>query len=155
MIDIKFGSLLPWQFRVASVGAIVVAFAILQNYWWVSLLIIAASFFVLVSHEGTEIDTVNKTFRSYTSFFFFKTGEFEKYTEVERIFINSGNQSMKMYSAHTSLSTTIKERVFNAYIKFSNGEKVHLLTSKSKEDVMKKLVPISNLLKMEIVEVVQ
>ena len=153
MIDIKFGVLLPWQFRVASVGAIVVAFAILQNYWWVSLLIIAASFFVLVSHEGTEIDPLNKTFRSYTSFFFIKTGEFEKYSDVERIFINSGNQSMKMYSAHTSLSTTITERVYNAYIKFSNGEKVHLLTSKNKEEVLKKLTPLSQTLKVEILEV--
>jgi hypothetical protein len=154
MIDIKFGSLLPWQFRVAAIGAIVVAFAILQNYWWVSLLIIAASFFVLASHEGTEFNTANKTFRSYTSFFFIKTGEFEKYTEVEKLFINSGNQSQKMYSAHTSLSTTITERVYNAYIKFSNGEKVHLLTSKSKEDVIKKLTPLSQSLSIEILDVV-
>ena len=153
MIDIKFGSLLPWHVRLVAVGAIVVAFAILQNYWWVSLLIIAASFFILVSHEGTEIDPVKKTFRSYTSFFFFKTGEFEKYTEAEKIFINSGNQSTKMYSAHTSLSTTITERVFNAYIKFSNGDKVYLLTSKSKEDVIKKLTPLTKALRVEILEV--
>jgi hypothetical protein len=153
MIDIKFGSLFPWHVRIVAVGAIVVAFAILQNYWWVSLLIIAASFFILVSHEGTEIDSVNKTFRSYTSFFFFKTGGFEKYSDVEKIFINSGNQSTKMYSAHTSLSTTITERIFNAYIKFSNGEKVHLLTSKSKEDVIKKLTPLTQALRVEILEV--
>lgn len=153
MIDIKFGSLLPWQFRVVSVGAIVVAFAILQNYWWVSLLIIVTSFFILVSHEGTEIDTVNKTFRSYTSFFFFKTGEFEKYSDVERIFVNSGNQSMKMYTAHTSLSTTVTEKVYNAYIKFSHGEKVHLLTSKSKQEITTKLTPLINKMGVPLVEV--
>lgn len=153
MIDIKYGALFPWHVRLVAIGAIVVAFAILQNYWWVSLLIIAASFFVLVSHEGTEIDTTNKTFRSYTSFLVFKTGEVEKYSDVEKIFINSGNQSTKMYSAHTSLSTTITERIYNAYIKFSNGEKVHLLTSKSKEDVIKKLSSLSEKLKVQIVDV--
>jgi hypothetical protein len=153
MIDIKFGSLLPWQFRVAAIGAIVVAFAILQNYWWVSLLIIAASFFVLASHEGTEFNIANKTFRSYTSFFFIKTGEFEKYSDVEKIFINSGTQSQKIYTAHTSLSTTVKEKVYNAYIKFSTGEKVHLLTSKSKEDVIKKLTPVTQAFNVEILEV--
>jgi hypothetical protein len=153
MIDIKFGALFPWHVRFVAIGAIVVAFAVLQNYWWVSLLILAASFFVLVSHEGTEINTANKTFRSYTSFLIFKTGEVEKYSAVEKVFINSGNQSMKMYSAHTSLSTTITERVFNAYIKFSNGEKVHLLTSKSKEDVIKKLTPLTHALRVEILEV--
>ena len=153
MMDIKYGALFPWHVRLVAVFTIIIALAVIINYWWISLLIFIGSFFVIVSHEGTEVDPINKTFRSYTSFLFFKTGDSENYSHVEKLFINSGKQSQKMYSAHTSLSTTVSEKVFNAYIKFSNGEKVHLLTSKMKEDVIKKLTPLSHALKVEIIEV--
>jgi hypothetical protein len=153
MIDIKFGPLFPWHFRFLAIAVIILAFALIQNQPLISMILILGSFFTLTSYEGTEVNVSNKTFRSYTAFFFVKTGAFEKYTEAERIFINSANLSQKIYSAHTALSTTFKERVFNAYLKFSDGEKVHLLRSKNRDALIKKLTPISERLSVEIVEV--
>jgi hypothetical protein len=153
MIDIKFGSLFPWQFRFLAIAVIILAFAIIQDQLWVSIVLIVGSFFTLTSYEGTEINVRNKTFRSYTAFFFIKTGAFEKYAEVEKLFINRGSDSQKIYTAHTLQSATFKNTVYNAFLKFSNGEKVHLLRSKDRDALIKKLAPLETALKTEIVNV--
>lgn len=126
MIDIRFGLLLPWTFRLLSACAVILGLGALQANPWVTIVIGVTGFFALVAHEGTEINPVTKMYREYTSFFFFKTGRFQSYDQIERIFINRSKESQKMYTARTLHSSTFQDIVYNAYLKFSNGEKIHL-----------------------------
>lgn len=152
MIDIKSGSLFPWQFRIVAVLVIIAAIAIILDHFWVSSVLILAGVFALVSNEGTEVDVNNQTYREYTSFFFVKTGKFSPYSGAEKIFLTKGKRSQQMYTAHTTHSSVFENVVYNAYLKLSSGEKIHLLTGKDKDRVIKRLVPLSTGLNVEITD---
>lgn len=152
MIDIKYGLLLPWTFRLLTACAIVLGLSAWQTNPWVTIIIGIAGFFVLMTFEGTEINPANKTYREYTSFFFFKIGRFKPYPEIELIFINKAKESQQMYTAHTTHSSTFENRVYNAYLKFSNGEKIHLQKTKKKEKLMAVLKPLSEAVGVEVTD---
>ena len=152
MVDIKSGFLFPWQFRLVAVIAILLAFGILNYQPWVSPILILAGIFVLTLQEGTEVNAGNQTFREYTAFFFIKTGKFHRYPGAEKIYITKSKQSQQMYTAHTTHSSVFEDIVYNGYLKFSSGEKIHLLSIKGKDKVIKKLTPLSQALKLEIVD---
>lgn len=152
MINIKYGLLLPWTFRLLAACAIILGLSAWQTNPWVTLVIGVAGFFALVAHEGTEINPHNKTYREYTSFFFFKTGRFKPYPEIELIFINGAKESQQMYAAHTTHSSTFENMVYNAYLKFSNGEKIHLQKTKNKEKLMATLRPLSQAVQVEVTD---
>ncbi|MBX2944334.1 MAG: hypothetical protein KF725_00770 [Cyclobacteriaceae bacterium] len=152
MIDIRFGLLLPWTFRLLAACAMILGLSAWQTNPWVTVVIGVVGFFALVAHEGTEINPATKTYREYTSFFFFKTGRFKSYTEIELIFINRAMESQQMYTAHTTHSSTFENMVYNAYLKFSNGEKIHLQKIKNKEKLMAVLKPLSEAVQVEVTD---
>ena len=49
-------------------------------------------------------------------------------------------------------STTIRKDVYDGYLKFSEQEKIHLITKDSKKDLVKKLREISASLKVKIID---
>ncbi|HEU5292143.1 MAG TPA: hypothetical protein VFU05_15945 [Cyclobacteriaceae bacterium] len=150
MIDLRFGFLFPWHMRLVSLFTLVVAFAVPSLIGAIALFL--ASVFVLVSSEGTEVNVANSTFREYTSYVFLKSGKFNRLPSVEKIFITKGKESQTMYSPHGIQSTTIEHGVHNAYLKFSTGEKIHLLRAANKKGLIKKLIPLSEALKTDIVD---
>jgi hypothetical protein len=152
MIDIKYGLLLPWTFRLLAACAVILGLSAWQTIPWVTIIIGIAGFFALVTHEGTEFNPANKTYREYTSFFFFKTGKIESYDHIEKIFINRSKESKQMYAPRTSMSSTLEYAVYNAYLKFSNGEKIHLQKTKNKEKLMATLKPLSEAVRVEVTD---
>jgi hypothetical protein len=152
MLDIKSSALFPWQFRVMAVLAIVVALVIVQNHLVISLVLLLLGIFCLVSYEGTEVNITNKTFREYTSFLFIKTGKFQVYPELEKIYITKSKQSQQVFTAHTTHSSVFENVVYNAYLKFTSGEKVHLMSRKDKDKLMKVLHPLSQKLSLDVVD---
>ncbi|MBX2968823.1 MAG: hypothetical protein KF803_05605 [Cyclobacteriaceae bacterium] len=152
MIGIKYGLLLPWTFRLLAACAMILGLSAWQTNPWVTITIGVAGFFALVAHEGTEIDPATKTYREYTSFFLFKTGKFESYDHIKKIFINRSIESQQLYTARTSHSATFEYDFYNAYLKFSNGEKIHLQKTKNKEKLMATLKPLSEAVRVEVTD---
>jgi hypothetical protein len=152
MIDIKFGNLFPWTFRFLAAIGLVCSIGIFQLTILGSIILFLASFTVLVSSEGTEFNLTNGTMREYTSYLFFKTGSFKLFAQPEKIFITKGKESEQMHTAHTNHSATFENIVYNGYLKFSTGEKIHLLRKNNKDQLIKKLSPLSDGLKIDIVD---
>ena len=152
MIDIKFGNLFPWHFRFLAVLGIIGALGIITLTYIGAALLFLISFFVLVSSEGTEIDLANKALREYTSFILFKTGKFKRFEQPEKIFITRGKESQAMHTAHTNHSSAYDQIFFNGFLKLSSGEKIQLLREKDKDQLIKKLRPLSDGLKIDIVD---
>lgn len=153
MIDLKSGSLLPWHFRFVGLLLLIIAAAVVMSKLLLALILLVVGLTMISAIEGTEIDTGKKVYREYTQFFFFlKTGKMEKYESVERIFIIKSKESQQLYTAHTTHSSTFEKVVYNAYLKFSNGEKVHLLKGKNKDALLKKLIPVCDTLDSDLVD---
>ncbi len=150
MIHLRFGYLFPWHIRLVALIAALVAFAVPSLLGTVALLL--ACVFVLASSEGTEINIKNHTYREYTSYMFLKTGKFNQLPSVDKIYITKGKESQKVYTAHTNQSYTSERVMHNGYLKLSTGEKIQLLREANKARVIKKLVPLSEALKVDIVD---
>jgi len=102
---------------------------------------------VITAGEGTNINVANKTYQEYTSFFFFlKVGPAIQYDFLDKIFINTSKISQRVYTAHTSISTVHSKRVYNAFLKLGEGEKIKLLSKTDKEALKRKLEPVAHAL---------
>ena len=120
--------------------------------WWLSVILGLVGLVILTTHSGTEIDPATKTFREYHSMLFFRRGEKEKYDGVENIFINSSKVSQTVHPAHTLDSATFNHVEYNAYLKFSDGKKIFLMSKKDKDVLIGQLQPIANRLETELVD---
>ena len=138
IIDIRFGSLLPWPFHFVAGMAILFAISIAGMHPWIALLFILGSIFVFTSSEGTEIDLDSKRFREYTSFFLMKTGEWIPFDEIEKIYVNKNKMRQQMSPSRTGFTTSITYSEFSAFVKFNEDEIVQLIKHKNKQKVMER-----------------
>lgn len=152
MINIKFGPLFPWHFRLLAIVALILSLGLIPENIWAGIFTSLLGLLALVAHEGTEINLANKTYREYRSFLFLKTGKLMSCPEIEKIFINKSEESQTIYSAHTMHSSTFEGIVYNAYLKFSNGKKIHLLKTKNKHKLINKLKSLSEIAHIEITD---
>ena len=138
-IDVRSGMLFPWHFLFIATIVLIVGFSLVTERTVVSLILIVISTFVLTGYSGTEIDTQRKRFREYRSFFFLKEGKHFPFNGIEKIYINSSRTTQKVHTAHTNHSSVFSSIEYNAWLKFDNGSKVHLLSKGDKGKLMRKL----------------
>lgn len=152
MFDIQSGPLLPWHFRL--LGLLMVLFVPVLAAGSIILIIILEliGLTMIFSFEGTQIDPGAKRYREYTSILFLKSGKFMSYSGVERIFIVTSKINETMHSARANNTLTFEKRMFDAYIVFTPENKIHLVSDKSKERVMKKITPLSQTLQVSVVD---
>jgi hypothetical protein len=142
-IDIRYGSLFPWPFQfIAGIVLILVATLIVERTI-VAIAFMIFSGLVITASEGTEIDLSNNTFLEYKSFFFIKSGTIEKFNGMEKIFINASKTKQRLYTPYTTKSSLYENIVYNAFLKFDDGTKVHLMQKKKKALLMKRLDKIA------------
>ncbi len=133
--------LLPWHFRLMGIIMAGASFFLLPDYPWM-ILLMAIGVTLTTAYEGTEIHPQKKTVREYTSFLIFRTGAFEPYPEIEKIFINKRRETRQLYTAHTTHSSLYRAEIFSGYLKFSDGKKILLHESTDKATLIKKLQPL-------------
>lgn len=133
---------LPWQMKLLGVLLVLGAPAVIMTYWWLAIILAAAGVAILSWHSGTEIDHKNRTFREYNSCWFVRMGDREKFSGVEKIFINKAKVSQAMYTPHTANSSTMHYFIFDAYLKFDDGRKIYLASRKNKARLIKLLNPV-------------
>ena len=80
----------------------------------------------------------------------FKNGDHGKFENIEYLFIKKGRVSQKMN--HIVGSATIQKEVYDGYLKFSDHEKIHLITQDDKKDLIEKLRAMSTKLKVRVVD---
>lgn len=80
----------------------------------------------------------------------FKHGERGTFEHIEYLFIKKSvlTQTMQLRVA----SSTIRKEVFDAYLKFSEREKIHVLTMDSKERLLATLTPVASQLKTRVID---
>lgn len=151
-MSIRFGFLFPWTFRFIGIILILASVITWTKIGWFAILVFIPGILLSLASEGFEIDTIRKRYREYYSFIFIKTGKYQTYQAVERLFVNRSQESQRIYSAHTNQSSTFTNEVFNAYLKFSSGKKILLRKGKKKEKLMAQLNLISQSLQTQVMD---
>lgn len=143
---------LPWQAKLIGALFLFGAIAIISTAWWLSLIFALIGLTVLTAYSGTEINFANNTYREYNSTLFIRKGASKKFCSIEKVFINKAKVSQRMYTAHTSKSSTFHHIIFNAYLKFDDGTKIFLTSRKNKDQLMKIMEPITTILAMDLAD---
>jgi hypothetical protein len=153
MIDLKYGPLFPWHFRLAAVVGLVFALAITLVSLLGAAIILLICLTVLLSTEGTDVNLSNGTLREYTSILLFKTGKSRPYGQPEKLFITKSTESQRMHNLQMPNHSSVFENVvYLGFLKLSSGEKIKLLRDKDKDQLIKKLSPLSDGLRVDIVD---
>jgi len=116
----------------------------------IGLILLLISLIILTTHYRLNVDLDNKVYHDYLWILGLRNGEKGKFNSMEYLFIkkSSVTQTMQLRVA----SSTIQKEVYDGYLKFSDLDKVHLLTLDNKADLIKKLKPISEQLKIRIID---
>ena len=151
--DIKTKERLPWQFKLLAILFIITSLLIISNSPVISSVLSFLALLIFTARGGLEIDMDNYIYREYMSYFFLlRVGKPVRFDAIEKIFINSGEVSNTMYTAHTSKSSTYKHQEYNAFIKFSNGDKIKIIGHRNKDDVEAYASAMAGRLKVPLVD---
>lgn len=148
--DLKNGSLFPWHLKVLAVCMVIGAIALFLTNILLALVLLFIALLILTGYSGVLINKSENTYKEYNSFIFMKRGIAKKFEAVEKIFINENRVSQKIYTAHTLNSSTFKNLIYDGYLKFIDGEKVHLMSKKDKNVLMSKLKETAEFLEVEV-----
>lgn len=116
----------------------------------VGIFLTLISTIIITTHYRLAIDLHEKTYHDYVWFFGFRFGESGTFERIDYIFINKIRVSQTMNSRVSS--STIRKEMFDAYLKFSEENKIHLLTLENKEKLILKLKELSPNINSKIVD---
>lgn len=150
-IDFKSGQLFPFHFQLLALVFILVGIlSVIYMLFWSPILLLLGAF-ILSGFRGVDFNGREKIYREYNSFLFMKFGKWVKYDQAEKIYINSGSTSQKIYTQVTD-GITVKSKEFNAYLKFDNGSKIYLASKKDKTRLIKRLQKLSDFFRLDILD---
>ena len=152
VVDIKSGALFPFPFLVLGAVVLVAGVAVVTTQFLLSIFLMLTAGIILTAHEGTEIDPSKNTYREYQSYLFIKKGKVTEYDQIEKIFVNATKVSQRMYTAHTSNSSTFSNVEYNAYLKFTDGVKIFLLSKKNKARLLARLEKVARALNIPVTD---
>lgn len=151
-LDIKTGRLFPLPFLLVAAIFVLAAIGLFGSYPLASVVLLLLSTLIFTAHAGVELDRVQQTYREYNSFLFIRNGKARPYRDVEKIFINDGLQSQRVYTTHTTTSSVFTNSVYRAYIKFDDGEKVLLGKESKKEKLQPKAQQVADYLQTSLID---
>lgn len=148
--DFKTTRYFSWPFILLSVFVSVFGFVLLMKSIIGGLLVLTGCILVFSTHYGISIDFDKKEFRDYVWILGMKQGDKTKFDTIEYLFIKKAQltQTMGLRAA----TSTIQKDVFDGYLKFSEQDKVHIMTKDRKESLLEKLKPISKKLNIKIID---
>lgn len=105
---------------------------------------------VSTTHYRLNINFNKKVYFDYVWILGLKSGEKESFKNIEYLFVKKSKVSQTMNLR--VVSSTIKKEVYDGYLKFSESNKLHLLTKDSKNDLINKLRVIATALNVKVVD---
>ena len=152
LVNIPTGSLFQLHFQFMAVVVMFVGFVLIKTYLLVSICLFAVGVFILSGRSGIQIDTTNKLYREYLSFYFMKWGAFNSFEHIQKIFINSTRVTRTMYAPRSNHSASFTDRKYNAFLKFDDGTKLLIVSKGNKDRLLRNVKLINAQLKTNIVD---
>ena len=143
-------SYFPWHVKFVAVTLVFVGGLLLFKNEWLGIFILVGCAAVLTSHYGIAIDPSKKLYSEYVWLLGIRTGSNKPFNAIEYIFIKPNRQTQTMNLR--AVSSDVTKDIFDAYLKFSESEKIHLLTLESKTALTKKVKTLAAQLNVRVVD---
>lgn len=149
-IDFKTSNYFARYVYYTGYAFIALGLAVLNINLIATVILSIVGLIFITTHYRLSIDLSAKAYHDYIWILGLKIGEGGKFNTIEYLFIKKSNVSQAMNLRVASSS--IQKDVYDGYLKFSEQEKLHLLTLDNKDELMKKLKEIADRLKVGVVD---
>lgn len=147
-LDFHTSPYFPGSLR--ALGATLLLILFIPGHILVKIPFFLLGVILITSHYRLRFDLIHKAYYDYVWVLGLRFGRWEKFDRVEYLFIKRNKMRQNMNSMTSS--TTIHMAVYDGYLRISEQNKIHLLTSRNKETVLKKLKALANLLQVDILD---
>ena len=148
--DFKTSGYFPWTVIFLGLLLAFVGLLLLTKTIIVGLITLVVSLLILTTHYRLTIDFDNKLYHDYLWILGIKHGDKGKFETIEYLFIKRSAVTQKMNLRVASSS--IRKEVFDAYLKFSENDKIHLMTKDNKKYLIQKIKTMASKLQLDIVD---
>jgi hypothetical protein len=149
--DFNTSSYFPWHVKLVGGGLVIIGIVILSMGMFIGgPLVLLVSTIIFTTHYRVHVNFDTNMYHDYLWILGMKSGSKNSFEKIEYIFIKESRQSQTMGLRATN--TTVHKSVYDAYLKFSETNKIHLITKDEKKDVIVMLRPIADKLKTDIID---
>ena len=151
-MHISQGFVFPWHFRLFGILLLLGGLAASTVNLILSLVMGVVGFTLISLRAGIFFDLENKSYQPFHSILGLKFGKKLLLKEIEKIYLNQNQERRKMYSAHTATGHTSENTIYDGYLKFIDGEKVYLKSSKKKNAINLELKSLAQYLHVSFID---
>lgn len=152
ILDIKQESYFPQNFKIFGFILMIGTLLSFISVSTISILRIIISLSVLVlggsmvfTRYGLEINPVKKTYTIYTHLLGLKFGKPVSFHFIDKFYINQVTEQA-LATTRTGAKFDLKKKIYKAFIRLDNGEKIHLDTDKNEKKLKGRLDEYKNIL---------
>lgn len=148
LIDFHTSPYFPGSLR--TLGVLLLFTILIPGHLAAKLPFVAFGIILITTHYRLSFDMVDKVYLDYVWVLGFKFGEWDRFERVEYLFIKRNKMRQNLNSMMST--QTIHVAVYDGYLRISEKNKIHLLTSRNKETVVKKLKALASILRVDILD---
>ncbi|MBK7653605.1 MAG: hypothetical protein IPJ20_26785 [Flammeovirgaceae bacterium] len=148
IVDFRLGRYFSNQWLFVGLLLLVAGGILLLKTLVGGAILVLISVLIFTTHYRLSIRFNEKSYYDYVWVLGLKFGDRGTFEKIEYIFIKKSKISQTMNTRVSS--STIHKEVYDGYLKFSEENKIHLLTKGSKNLLIKNLVELSTKLNTKI-----
>jgi hypothetical protein len=149
-LDFKTSSYFSGTIRLTAIPFLFFGIILIFESLVAGIVVTIGSLIAITTHYRLTIDMSARKFHDYVWVLGFKKGEHGQFETIDYLFIKKKMVSQTI-SARVA-STTIRKDVYDGYLRFSEENKIHLLTSDSKSAVVSLLKTVSATLNIKVID---
>jgi hypothetical protein len=137
---------------VVFVGGILILVGLLALFSHITLAIICIGSGIVLSttHVRIEIDLQNKKYREYIVFLGLRVGKWERFHELEYLFVRKAKVSQR--SSNYISSITVYGERYEGYLHYDGDVMLHMFSENKKGKVLERLRKLSTQLNLRVVD---
>lgn len=126
------------------------AVVVIFFHFLIGLSLLIGGVLIFTTHYRLMIDLDRRVYRDYVWIMGIKHGKMASFEKIEYLFMKKSRTVQNMYAR--VYTTSLQKDVYDAYLRFSETEKLHLVTRESKRLLVKQVESLAAQLGVQVID---
>lgn len=149
-IDVKTSPFFPWIIKFLGLVLVCSAVVVVFFHFLLGLALLIGGVVIFTTHYRLTIDLHQRVYRDYVWIIGIKHGKIASFENIDYLFIKKSRTVQHMYVGVNT--TSVRKDVYNAYLRFSETQKIHLVTRESKRLLVKQVKTLAAQLGVQVID---
>ncbi len=138
---------------VVFVGAVLILISpvVLVSHVTLGIMVLFGGVVTATTHVRIGIDVSKKQYREYIVFLGMRLGKYERYHELDYLFVRKTKVSQRT-TFNVGYSTTVRSERYEGYLHYDGDVMLHLFSADKKSKLIQQLNKLSGQLQLRIVD---